>query len=89
MKLNSILKDKRMFVEINDSHRTGYMDKDGKKVGTINVNGFAQIIGDCKYVEIDDDTKKVVSIRKELPSKKEEPKEAVKPKAKKNTKKVS
>jgi len=87
MKLNSILKDKRMFVEINDGHRTGYTVKDGKKVGTISVKGHAQIIGDCKYIEIDEDTKKVLSIRKELPSKKEVPKEATKPKAKKNTKK--
>ena len=86
MKLNLILKDKRMFVEINDSHRTGYVEKDGKRVGTINVKGHAQIIGECKYVEIDEDTKKVLSIRKELPSKKE-PKKVTKPTAKKTVKK--
>lgn len=77
-----------MFVEINDSHRTGYVVKDGKKVGTINVKGHAQIIGDCKYVEIDEDTKKVLSIRKELPSKKEPVKKTTQDKTKKNTKKV-
>ena len=73
-----------MFVEINDGHRTGYTMKDGKKVGTINVSGHAQIIGDCKYVEIDDDTKRVVSLRKDLPTKKSAP-----AKAKKTTKKES
>jgi len=63
-----------MFVEINDSHRTGYtVDKNGKKVGTINVCGFPQIIGSCKYVEIDDNTKKVVAILKELPEEKKAP----------------
>ena len=59
-----------MFEEINDGHRTGYMDVDGKKKATIVVNGHAQLIGDCKYIEIDKDTRKVISIRKELPSKK-------------------
>ncbi len=78
-----------MFVEINDSHRTGYMNKDGKKVGTINVDGHAQIIGECKYIEIDDDTKRVKSIRKELPSKKEPVKKVAKSKAKKTIKEVS
>ena len=29
-----------MFREINDGDRTGYADKDGKRVGTINVNGW-------------------------------------------------
>ncbi len=82
------MKDKNMFVEINDGHRTGYVVKDGKKVGTINVKGHAQVIGDCKYVEIDKDTGKVLSIRKELPQKKEA-KKVTEPKAKKNTKKVS
>ncbi len=74
-----------MFVEINDSHRTGYKDVDGQKVATISVCGHAQIIGGCKYVEIDDDTKKVISIRKELPTKKK-PTTVKKPTAKKNTK---
>ena len=73
-----------MFVKIDDSHRTGYMDKDGKRVGTINVNGFAQIIGESKYVEIDDDTKRVISLRKELPQKKPVEKTVKKP-IKKNT----
>ena len=82
-----MLKDKRMFVEINDSHRTGYVEKDGKRVGTISVKGHAQIIGECKYVEIDEDTKKVLSIRKELPSKKEPAKKATKSRAKKTTEK--
>ena len=59
-----------MFREINDGDRTGYAMKDGKKVGTINVCGSAQIIGECKFIEINDDTKKVESIRKELPKKK-------------------
>ena len=76
-----------MFVEINDSHRTGYMNKDGKKVGTISVDGHAQIIGECKYIEIDDDTKRVKSIRKELPSKKEPAKKTGKANAKKTVKK--
>jgi hypothetical protein len=72
-----------MFREINDADRTGYaVDDNGKKVGTIKVNGYPQIIGNCKYIEIDDDTKQVVSIRKELP--KDKPKATV---AKKPTKK--
>ncbi len=63
-----------MFREINDGDRTGYTIKDGKKVGTINVCGTAQIIGECKFIEIDTDTKRVKSIRKELPKKKVEAK---------------
>ena len=57
-----------MFREINDGDRTGYTDVDGRRVATIRVNGHAQIIGDCKYIEIDKDTKKVKSIRKDMPS---------------------
>ncbi len=73
-----------MFRELNDSDRTGYKDMDGKRVGTINVNGHAQVIGDCKYVEIDEDTRKVKSIRKDLPSTKPKVAKAVKKTTKKD-----
>ena len=40
------------------------------KKATIFVNGHAQLIGDCKYVELEKDRKEGMSIREELPSKK-------------------
>ena len=53
---------------INDGDRNGYLAIDGKKSGAIKVNGVLQAIGNCKYIELDDNNK-VVSLRKELPKK--------------------
>ena len=64
-----------MIREINDGDRTGYLtytDANGyKQVGeAIHVGKTLQLIGECKFIEIDDDTRKVLSLRKELPKKK-------------------
>ena len=76
-----------MIRELNDGDRTGYIDISGVKKGAIHVNGTLQIIGECKYVELDKNNK-VLSIRKELPSK-PKAETVTKPKAKKATKKES
>lgn len=71
-----------MIREINDGDRTGYltyMDKyDNKKVGgAIHVNGVLQRIGECKYIELDDNNK-VIALRKEMPTEPKKKKTVVK-----------
>lgn len=57
-----------MFEAINDGHRTGYTVVNGKRVPTIRVCGHEQVIGKCKFLERDDDTGEILSLRVSLPS---------------------